>query len=234
MKVENKAVDTVEPGVLMGVDQVQGDWLWVTKQKSGWLSSANVIPAQKAVEYFTTAIRRNPADARLFARRGVARALNQDFQGALKDYHEALRLKPAEAVYYGDRGCFYMAIGDFDRAIADFAEEIKRIDSEDESRRAIRLGWLNQRLAEAQALKVRRRRGNVGRAKVNPMRPGHGNSRVGSKDRRLTTSCRRAFVSCGGSGIFFSRLGRAFQFCRKRRRRAFARSRPWATIRASS
>ena len=79
--------------------------------------------------------------------------MNQDFPGALKDYGEALRLKPAEAVYYGDRGCFYMAIGDFDRAIADFAEEIKRIDSEDESRRAIRLGWLNQRLAEAQALK---------------------------------------------------------------------------------
>ena len=74
LKVENKAVDTVEPGVLMGVDQVQGDWLWVTQQKSGWLSSANVIPAQNAVEYFTTAIRRNPADARLFARRGVARA----------------------------------------------------------------------------------------------------------------------------------------------------------------
>ncbi len=153
LKVASKAVDTVEQGVLMGVDQVQGDWLWVTHQKSGWLSSANVIPAQGAVEYFTTAIRRNPADARLFARRGVARALNQDFQGALKDYGEAIRMKPAEAVYYGDRGCFYMAIGDFDRAIADFAEEIKRIDSEDEARRAIRLGWLNQRLAEAQALK---------------------------------------------------------------------------------
>ena len=153
LKVENKAVDTVEPGVLMGVDQVQGDWLWVTHQKSGWLVSANVIPAQNAVEYFSAALRRNPADARLFARRGVARALNEDYPGALKDYNEAIRLKPAEAVYYGDRGCFYMAIGDFDRAIADFAEEIKRIDSEEESRRAIRLGWLNQRLAEAQALK---------------------------------------------------------------------------------
>jgi tetratricopeptide (TPR) repeat protein len=153
LKVENKAVDTVEPGVLMGVDQVQGDWLWVTRQKSGWLSSANVIPADKAVEYFTAAIRRNPGDARLYARRGVARALNQDFPEALKDYHEAIRLKPSEAVYYGDRGCFYMAIGDFDRAIADFAEEIKRIDSEDEARREIRLQWLNQRLAEAQALK---------------------------------------------------------------------------------
>jgi tetratricopeptide (TPR) repeat protein len=153
LKVENKAVDTVEPGVLMGVDQVQGDWLWVTRQKSGWLSSANVIPADKAVEYFTAAIRRNPGDARLYARRGVARALNQDFPAALKDYHEAIRLKPSEAVYYGDRGCFYMAVGDFDRAIADFAEEIKRIDSEDEARREIRLQWLNQRLGEAQALK---------------------------------------------------------------------------------
>ena len=154
LKVENKPVDTVEPGVLMGVDQVQGDWLWVTKEKSGWLSSANVMPAEKSVEYFTAAIRRNPDDARLFARRGVARALNHEYAAALKDYHEAIRLKPSEAVYYGDRGCFYMVIGDFDRAIADFAEEIKRIDSEDEARREIRLEWLNQRLAEAQALKA--------------------------------------------------------------------------------
>jgi tetratricopeptide (TPR) repeat protein len=153
LKVENKAVDTVEPGVLMGVDQVSGDWLWVSNNKPGWLNSANVMPAEKSVEYFTAAIRRSPGDARLFARRGVARALNHDFQAALKDYQEAIRLKPSEAVYYGDRGCFYMAIGDFDRAIADFAEEIKRIDSEEETRREIRLQWLNQRLAEAQSLK---------------------------------------------------------------------------------
>jgi tetratricopeptide (TPR) repeat protein len=153
LKVEEKAVDSVEQGVLMGVDQVRGDWLWVSNRKSGWLDSANVIPAQQAVDYFTAAIRRNPSDARLFARRGVARALNQDFQGALKDSSEAIRLKPAEAVYYGDRGCFYMAMGDFDRAIADFGQEIKRIDSEDEAKRAIRLQWLNERLAEAQSLK---------------------------------------------------------------------------------
>lgn len=153
LKVENKVVDSVEPGVLMGVDQVDGDWLWVTKQKAGWLNSTHVIPAEKSVDYFTTAIRRTPGDARLFARRGVARALNKDFPAALKDYHEAIRLRPSEAVYYGDRGCFYMAVGDFDRAVADFAEEIKRIDSEEQSRRAIRLQWLNERLAEAQTLK---------------------------------------------------------------------------------
>ncbi|HTU25227.1 MAG TPA: tetratricopeptide repeat protein [Pirellulales bacterium] len=153
LRVENQTVDRVEPGILMGVDIAQGDWLWVTNQKSGWLSTANVMPAQNAVDYFTAAIRRNPSDARLYSRRGVARALNKNIQGALADYQEAIRLKPAEAVYYGDRGCFYMAAGDFDRAIADFAEEIKRIGSEDPNRREIRLQWLNQRMAEAQAQK---------------------------------------------------------------------------------
>ena len=153
LRVANNVVDTVNEGVLMGVDRVQGNWLWVTNQKSGWLSSAHVIPAQEAVEYFTSAIARSPGNAKLYARRGVARALNQDYEGALKDYDEALRLKPSEAVYYGDRGCFHMAAGHFDRAIADFAEEKKRIDTEDESRRAIRLAWLNERMTEAESLK---------------------------------------------------------------------------------
>ena len=155
LKVEDKAVDTVQPGVLMGVDQVQGDWLWVTQQKSGWLSSASVIPAQNSVEYFTTAIRRNPADARLYARRGVAPRVEPGLRGGAEGLWRSIRLKPAEAVYYGDRGCFYMAIGDFDHAIADFAEEIRRINGEAESKTAaIRLDWLHQRLAEAQTLKA--------------------------------------------------------------------------------
>jgi hypothetical protein len=154
LKVENNVVDSVDEGQLLGVDRVQGDWLWVTNKNSGWLNRSSVIPAKQAVEFFTAALRRAPTDARLFARRGLARALNQDFPGALKDYNEALRLKPTEAVYYGDRGCIFLALGDAERAIADFKQESSRIDTEDESKRAIRLEWLEQRLADAQALKA--------------------------------------------------------------------------------
>ncbi len=154
LKVESNVVDTVEEGVLLGVDRVDGDWLWVTSKKSGWLHRSSVIPARKAIDLFTAALRRAPGDGRLYARRGVARALNLDFAGALKDYNEAIRLRPAEAVYYGDRGCMHLALGDPDKAIADFREEARRIESEDESRRAIRLEWLQQRLADAEAAKA--------------------------------------------------------------------------------
>jgi tetratricopeptide (TPR) repeat protein len=153
LKQEDKTVDTVEAGVLLGIDQVRGQWLWVTNTKPGWLSDRNVIPAAKAVDYFTLAIRRNPTNGRLFARRGLALALNEDFAAALKDYNEALRLRPAEAVYYGDRGCIFLALGDFDRAIGDFNEEIRRIDSESESKRGLRLEWLKQRIADARSAK---------------------------------------------------------------------------------
>lgn len=74
LKVENSAVDTVDEGLLMGVDRVDGDWLWVTNKKSGWLHRSAVIPAKQAVDMFTAALRRTPGDARLFARRGLARA----------------------------------------------------------------------------------------------------------------------------------------------------------------
>jgi predicted TPR repeat methyltransferase len=154
LKVENNVVDSVDEGQLLGVDRVQGDWLWVTNKNSGWLNRSSVIPARQAVEFFSAALRRAPTDARLFARRGLARALNQDFPGALKDYNEALRLKPTEAVYYGDRGCIFLALGDAERAIADFKQESSRIDTEEETKRAIRLEWLDQRLADAEALKA--------------------------------------------------------------------------------
>jgi hypothetical protein len=152
LKVESSVVDTVDEGQLLGVDRVDGDWVWVTSKKSGWLNRNSVIPAKQAVEFYSAAIRRAPADARLFARRGLARALNLDFSEALKDYNEALRLKPAEAVYYGDRGCIFLALGEAQRAIADFNAEASRIDTEDESKRAIRLEWLQQRLADARAI----------------------------------------------------------------------------------
>jgi hypothetical protein len=153
LKVESKTLEVVDEGLLLGVDRVEGDWLWVTSKKSGWLNSGNVIPAKEAIDYFSTAIGRNPNGARWLARRGLARALNQDFAGALKDYNEALRLKPTEAVYYGDRGCIFLALGDWERATADFNEELKRIATEDQSKREIREQWLQQRLADAQAIK---------------------------------------------------------------------------------
>ncbi len=154
LKVESKTLDVIDEGLLLGVDRVEGDWLWVTAKKSGWLHTGNVIPARESIEYFDNAIGRNPADARLHARRGLARVLNQDFAGALKDYNEALRLKPAEAVYYGDRGCIFLALGNWEHATADFKEELKRIGTEEQSKQEIRERWLQERLADAQAIKA--------------------------------------------------------------------------------
>ncbi len=55
LKVESNVVDTADEGLLLGVDRVDGDWLWVTNNKSGWLHRSSVIPARQAVELFTSA-----------------------------------------------------------------------------------------------------------------------------------------------------------------------------------
>ena len=138
----------------MGVDRVDGDWLWVTNKKSGWLHRSAVIPAKQAVDMFTAALRRTPGDARLFARRGLARAPEPGLCRRPERLQRSLAAAPGEAVYYGDRGCIRLALGDADQAIADFREEARRIDSEEESRRAIRLEWLEQRVADAEATKA--------------------------------------------------------------------------------
>ena len=154
LKVENSAVDTVDEGLLMGVDRVDGDWLWVTNKKSGWLHRSAVIPAKQAVDMFTAALRRHagrrpavcPARAGPSAEPGLCRRPER--------LQRSLAAAPGEAVYYGDRGCIRLALGDADQAIADFREEARRIDSEEESRRAIRLEWLEQRVADAEATKA--------------------------------------------------------------------------------
>ncbi len=80
---------------------------------------------QKAVEYFSEAIRIDPRFVLAYYNRGIAwQALGSE-QRAIDDYTQALRLEPYLADAYGSRGTAYENLGQFERAIKDYSEAIR-------------------------------------------------------------------------------------------------------------
>jgi S1-C subfamily serine protease/lipoprotein NlpI len=80
---------------------------------------------ESAIADYTEAIRRNPKDPGLYAKRGVAYLANQDFDSAIVDLTEAIRMNPKEASYHCWRGRAHLFKGDDDTAIAVFTEAIR-------------------------------------------------------------------------------------------------------------
>jgi tetratricopeptide (TPR) repeat protein len=78
-----------------------------------------------ALAEFDAAIRINPANAVLFAQRGLTRQERGDVDGAIADYTDVLRLSPNDAGAYNRRGALWRAKGDEARAAADFEAALK-------------------------------------------------------------------------------------------------------------
>jgi len=94
----------------------------------------------RAVAFFSEAIRLNPRFSRAYEGRALVRRDAGNLQGALADYTEAIRLNPNDAEAYAGRGIGYLADGGytresgylsvrrqrcFDKAIDDFASAIR-------------------------------------------------------------------------------------------------------------
>jgi tetratricopeptide (TPR) repeat protein len=91
----------------------------------GWVKKSELVPHDKAMDYFTKRIREAPKDGHAHAARAVARmnkGANDD--KALADLNEAIRLDPTLAVAFEQRG--YIAYGnkEYDKSLADLNEAI--------------------------------------------------------------------------------------------------------------
>ena len=83
----------------------------------------------RAIQFFTRMINRNPNNADALGYRGVAYAIKKEFKQAMKDCNEAVRLEPNNAKTYNCRGIAYRHKGEFDLAIQDHDKAIE-LDSE--------------------------------------------------------------------------------------------------------
>lgn len=119
LKVGDSGMQPVRQGALLSVEAVQGDWLWVSYGKSGWLYRPHTIARDQAVEFFSQRILRNPADVDAYQARGKVFLSLGDSGRALADFQQAIQQRPSP-LSYSDRGLAWSMAGQYDKAIDDF------------------------------------------------------------------------------------------------------------------
>jgi serine/threonine-protein kinase len=113
------------------VERAEGPWLWVAADGiRGWIQAAEVIPFDRAIDYFTAEIANHPENPWAYQMRGLIRYDRQEYDQAVVDAEAAIKLNPSDAVAYYNRGNAFFAQREYPRAIADYNEVI-RLDPRD-------------------------------------------------------------------------------------------------------
>lgn len=129
---------------IVTVEQEGNGWIKVRPHaETGWIKADDCVPLDKALDYFTEAIRREPAVARNHNVRGVVRHAHGDVDGSLKDYDEAIRLAPRNAVFRMNRGTIWAEKKDYHKAIADYDEALQLNPRYDAAFHFRAVSWLN-------------------------------------------------------------------------------------------
>jgi tetratricopeptide (TPR) repeat protein len=84
----------------------------------------------KAIEFYTQAIRVNPDNAYAYAWRGAARGHLGQCEASVADYDEAVRLEPHNPTYYSGRGNAHSYAGQHDLAMKDHEMAFKLADKQ--------------------------------------------------------------------------------------------------------
>jgi tetratricopeptide (TPR) repeat protein len=129
LKVEGQTVDDAWPGLVLRVRAVNGNLLWVSNGKPGWLDAVHVAPLdRRAIDRLTEMIRAEPANAQRYRARAHVWENLGDLDDAIGDLNEAIRLD-SSAESYNNRGHVWKVKGEFDKAIADYSQAL-RLDPE--------------------------------------------------------------------------------------------------------
>jgi tetratricopeptide (TPR) repeat protein len=130
IKVGDKILQSVPSGVGLKIQEVNGPWLWVSHQASGWIPMKDVESPQRAIEAFTKKINKNPRDADAHICRGLAWFNQNETDIAISDFNEAIRLDPKNATAYSNRAICWWSKREVDKAISDCTNAI-RLDPKD-------------------------------------------------------------------------------------------------------
>ena len=129
LKSGRQKVGLVPRGNILDVKNVQGNWFWVEWQhQEGWIHTNDVVPFERALEYFTESLRRNPNADNYICRANILRHL-EEYDRAIADFDEAQRLDPDNADIYRNRAIAWGITGEYDKAIADLTEAIRLTDA---------------------------------------------------------------------------------------------------------
>jgi tetratricopeptide (TPR) repeat protein len=125
IKVGTNVLQDVPCGVGLKIQEVNGDWLWVSHQASGWIPTKDVETPQRAIEDFTKKINKNSRDVDAHICRGLAWFNMNETDIAIGDFNEAIRLDPKNATAYSNRAICWWSKREIDKAISDCTNAIR-------------------------------------------------------------------------------------------------------------
>ncbi len=110
------------------VERVEGRRLWLKAEReaiSGWASEDEVVPVERAVDFFNERIRLQNDNVFFRMMRATLRIDRGDIDQALRDYDEVIRLEPEWPAAYNNRGHCWQIKKEFNKAITDYGHAIR-------------------------------------------------------------------------------------------------------------
>ena len=110
-----------------GASLVDSPLMAIPAGPRGWVTAAQVVPFDRAVDCYAGLIQVDPKSVWAFLGRGAIWLQKENYDKAFADFNEAIRINPKDARAHIGRGETWATKNEYDKAIADFSEAI-RID----------------------------------------------------------------------------------------------------------
>lgn len=124
---DGETVTSVPTCAHLVVERVNDESYWVRSQanyKGGWISNDQVVPADRAVEFFSQQIRED-LTSRSHRYRGIVYMERREYERAIEDLTESIRLDPGRPDAWNFRAGCYNRLGQYDKAIEDCSQAIR-------------------------------------------------------------------------------------------------------------
>ncbi|MCE9545856.1 MAG: tetratricopeptide repeat protein [Planctomycetia bacterium] len=130
IKIGRDVVDRGALGTALTVTQVNGDWLRVSNQQTGWIEKTDVVAVDQAMEYFSKAIIKNPDNTDFVDAQALVRDQNGGVSFAIEEFTKLIAKEPNEVYYRTERANAFIEKKELLKAIDDFTQAIRLDPSE--------------------------------------------------------------------------------------------------------
>lgn len=124
LDVPGQGATAIEPGAILDVRGVRGNWLRVEQQNGGWIAKSAVVLLADADAFLTRKTSESTAEFEDFYALAQLRGEKQGWQQAVSVYDTALKTFPESAMVHFHRGMIQSKLGNTKEAVADYEKAI--------------------------------------------------------------------------------------------------------------